>query len=311
MLDVRAAKIKSTWLSADTMDSSRVFVKGLPPSLDEQDFRKHFSKRHNVNDIKLMPRRRMGYVGFDSAEDAQAAVKYFNKSFLRMSRLHVELADGVTSSSRNSNRQPPLESSAKTNPLKRKQGSHERRVIAPGEPKTPQSEASIGPEDCRNDHINGEEHGELTPQKAPETDESTSNSLESNRNAAMDGSDADWMRTHTSRLLGLVADENELHVEHKSSPPNDHNPESHLESSPGFEHASTSYDPEAADTSKEEAPHNRLAPSDGERYRRLFIRNLAYEANERHLKELLQRFGELREVGSLYSIQTLLSPFLS
>lgn len=78
------------------MASSRVFIKGLPPSINEDDFRTHFAKRHPVTDVKLMPQRRIGYVGYKSAEDAQAAVKYFNKSFLRMSKLHVEPAFGVS-----------------------------------------------------------------------------------------------------------------------------------------------------------------------------------------------------------------------
>ena len=79
------------------METSRVFVKGLPPTLSEVDFKAHFSRRHAVTDVKLMPQRRIGYVGYKTAQDAQAAVKYFNKSFLRMSKLHVEPAFAVSS----------------------------------------------------------------------------------------------------------------------------------------------------------------------------------------------------------------------
>lgn len=77
------------------MATTRIFVRGLPPSLAEDDFRTHFAKKYAVTDVKLLPQRRIGYVGFKTAEQAAAAVKYFNKSFMRMSRIAVELADPV------------------------------------------------------------------------------------------------------------------------------------------------------------------------------------------------------------------------
>ncbi|KAF8468870.1 hypothetical protein BDZ91DRAFT_721286 [Kalaharituber pfeilii] len=73
--------------------SSRVFIKNLPPNkFTENDFRSHFEKFAPITDIKLIPNRRIGYVGFKSAEDAERAVKYFNKTFIRMSRIAVEIA---------------------------------------------------------------------------------------------------------------------------------------------------------------------------------------------------------------------------
>ena len=77
------------------MESSRIFVRDLPPSCNEQEFRKHFASKHAITDVKFLPRRRIGYVGFESSQDAQSAVKYFNKTFIRMSRIHVELARSV------------------------------------------------------------------------------------------------------------------------------------------------------------------------------------------------------------------------
>lgn len=76
--------------------SSRIFVRGLPPSIAEEDFKKHFSEKASVTDVKLLPKRRFGYVGYKSPEDAAEAVKLFNKSFIRMSRLSVELAQAVS-----------------------------------------------------------------------------------------------------------------------------------------------------------------------------------------------------------------------
>jgi len=78
------------------MATSRIFVRGLPPSYTENDFRDHFAKRYAVTDAKLFPQRRIGYVGFKTPQDAESAVKYFNKSFIRMSKIWVELARDVS-----------------------------------------------------------------------------------------------------------------------------------------------------------------------------------------------------------------------
>jgi len=78
------------------MQSSRIFVKNLPPNITEADFRKHFAAQgRQVTDVKLYPSRRIGFVGYKSAEDAAWAVKYFNKTFIRLSRIAVDLAKPV------------------------------------------------------------------------------------------------------------------------------------------------------------------------------------------------------------------------
>jgi len=77
------------------MDSSRIFIKGLPPTISEEDFKKHFSANQTITDAKLIPHRRIGYVGYKTAEDAAKAVKYFNKTFIRMSKIGVEIARPV------------------------------------------------------------------------------------------------------------------------------------------------------------------------------------------------------------------------
>lgn len=77
--------------SLPLMEASRVFVKGLPPTINEADFRKHFS-RGQITDIQLKPQRRLGFIGFSTPAEAKQAVKLFNKSFIRMSKISVELA---------------------------------------------------------------------------------------------------------------------------------------------------------------------------------------------------------------------------
>jgi RNA recognition motif-containing protein len=78
------------------MASSRVFIKGLPPTLSEDEFKKHFGAKHEITDAKLISQRRIGYVGYKTPEDAAKAVKYFNRSFIRMSKMSVEIARPVS-----------------------------------------------------------------------------------------------------------------------------------------------------------------------------------------------------------------------
>lgn len=80
------------------MASSRIFIKGLPPTISEDEFRKHFSAKHHITDAKLIPHRRIGYVGYKTPEDAAKAVKYFNRSFIRMSKIGVEIARPISDS---------------------------------------------------------------------------------------------------------------------------------------------------------------------------------------------------------------------
>jgi multiple RNA-binding domain-containing protein 1 len=49
--------------------------------------------------VKVLPHRRIGYVGFKTPQEAAEAVRYFNRSFIRMSRINVELAKPVSGSS--------------------------------------------------------------------------------------------------------------------------------------------------------------------------------------------------------------------
>lgn len=80
-------------------ETSRIFVKNLPPNITEADFRKHFSAHgREVTDVKLIPQRRIGFVGYKSHEDAAKAVKYFNRSFIRMSRVAVDFAKPIADS---------------------------------------------------------------------------------------------------------------------------------------------------------------------------------------------------------------------
>lgn len=77
------------------MESSRVFVSGLPPKISNDQLKKHFSSRFQTTDAHVIPNRRIGFVGFKSPEAAKEAVGYFHKSYVKMSRISVEIARPV------------------------------------------------------------------------------------------------------------------------------------------------------------------------------------------------------------------------
>lgn len=81
------------------MESTRVFVSGLPPTLTNDQLKKHFETRFHVTDAHVLPKRRIGFVGFKSSEVAQQAVSYFNKTYMRMSKISVDIAKPVCNSS--------------------------------------------------------------------------------------------------------------------------------------------------------------------------------------------------------------------
>ncbi|EOA16005.1 hypothetical protein CARUB_v10004134mg [Capsella rubella] len=79
---------------------SRICVKNLPKHVKEDRLRDVFSQKGEITDAKLMrsidgKTRQFAFIGFRSAEEAQEAIKYFNKSFLDTSQIFVEIARKV------------------------------------------------------------------------------------------------------------------------------------------------------------------------------------------------------------------------
>lgn len=77
------------------MENTRVFVSGLPPSCSNDQLRKHFAGRFQVTDAHVLPKRRMGFVGFKNQEAAQQAVTHFNRTYMKMSKIMVDMARSV------------------------------------------------------------------------------------------------------------------------------------------------------------------------------------------------------------------------
>nr|XP_020505544.1 probable RNA-binding protein 19 [Labrus bergylta] len=75
---------------------SRVIVKNLPNGMKEERFRSMFAAFGTVTDCSLKftkdgKFRKFGFVGFKDEEDANKALKHFNKSFVDTSRVTVEM----------------------------------------------------------------------------------------------------------------------------------------------------------------------------------------------------------------------------
>jgi RNA recognition motif-containing protein len=84
----------SSGQGSHSMESSRIFVRNLPSHFSEDDVRKHFAK-FPITDVKFFNHRRIGYVGYKTPEDAAKAVKYFNKTFIKLTKIYAEIARPV------------------------------------------------------------------------------------------------------------------------------------------------------------------------------------------------------------------------
>ncbi|KAI9744478.1 MAG: Multiple RNA-binding domain-containing protein 1 [Claussenomyces sp. TS43310] len=118
--------------------SSRVFIKGLPPTISDEELRKHFSAAAQITDAKLIPHRRIGYVGYKTPQDAAKAVKYFNRSFIRMSKIGVEIARPISDSTL-----PPSRKTQRQNLRDARRAEQERQAVATTPAPAPANDASL------------------------------------------------------------------------------------------------------------------------------------------------------------------------
>ncbi|MCJ1434460.1 Multiple RNA-binding domain-containing protein 1 [Xylographa pallens] len=343
------------------MESSRIFIRGLPPNLSADEFKKHFSKTFTVTDAKLIPHRRIGYVGYKDSTDAAKAVKYFNKSYIRMSRIGVELARPIEEQKYSNpiklptppSDEPPSSGKRKlaenleksTNPklqefLEVMQPPSKSKIwanegsVRSGANSIPVVESVEVPQ--KNDA--SEEDYEPVPKKRKRTPLSVSqpdtgplqetvlsaeeiienqspdinlmNDLEDkeppvpSEPAVAASSDVDWLRSRTSRLLGLVDDDNAITPHPTTTVNNDrdgiasdtklHEAKSRT-SDAGSQTDEIRLDGAVeTDHPQEDHPENRIEESlpTG----RLFVRNLSYSTSEDDLKAHFSRYGALAEV---------------
>ncbi|MCJ1395304.1 Multiple RNA-binding domain-containing protein 1 [Xylographa bjoerkii] len=344
------------------MESSRIFIRGLPPNLSAEDFQKHFSKTFTVTDAKLIPHRRIGYVGYKDSTDAAKAVKYYNKSYIRMSRIGVELARPIEEQKHSNLTKLPTPPSDDTpSSGKRKLGDTLEKsanpklqeflevMQPPSKSKTWANESAVGTganitpvvetvQVSQKDDAT-EEGYEPVPKKRKRsplamsqldktllsetvlsTDETTENpspetistkdtedkkSPEPSEPTAAASSDADWLRSRTSRLLGLVDDDDDATIPKPTTAEDNDRDGTAIKERPHEPKRRTSeagsqtdeiqlQSTKEMDASQDDQPENEVqkALSTG----RLFVRNLSYTTSEDDLRAHFSRYGALAEV---------------
>lgn len=355
------------------MESSRIFVRGLPPSLKEAELRQHFSSQSPITDAKFIPHRRIGYVGYKTPEAAVKAVKYFNRSFMRMSRINVELARPVDEMRAEKRRNS---SSGEERPEKRREKADVKRdatnpkfeafldtMKASSKGKTWANEdfaaeqSSAMPTAVVDEGVDGDSDNDYQhiskKQKvssdaasdfggfddAPVADgnvleEPDSKSAEATvpqndkqmrvtteaaggvgeeeggqghtlNDAEPPRSDADWLRSRTSRTLDLLGDDDEI----KPRPVPVQQPKPAAQPSV-VEHLADIAEPELVEaesaTSPEEAsPETPKHEANIEITDRIFVRNLPYDASEQELLAHFQPYGTVSEVSALIDLYLL------
>ncbi|EED16819.1 pre-rRNA processing protein Mrd1, putative [Talaromyces stipitatus ATCC 10500] len=323
------------------MENTRVFVSGIPPTLSNEDLGKHFSSRFHVTDSHVIPNRRIGFVGFKNAEIAKEAAKYFNKTFLRMSKISVEIARPAGESKPTKNRtHSDHDSTSNASNLKRKrdetskddpklqeflnvmQHSSKTRtwanddIISAAPTIIDSSEPAIvktndASQDKPSRPVKKSKMDEVeTPRPASKTpavpaaqggDEAQHQDDNADKEASAEEdqpkSDMDWLRSKTSRLLGLLDEEEET----ASGPQPPASASSTVE--PIEEDSDEVEEAPVAEEPAEEKDYN----ADIELIRisgRLFLRNLAYDATEADLETLFAPFGKIDEIHVAFDTRT-------
>ncbi|KAK4196883.1 putative multiple RNA-binding domain-containing protein [Triangularia verruculosa] len=341
------------------MESSRIFVKNLPPSISEADFRKHFSAQgREVTDVKLIPNRRIGFVGYKSHEDAAKAVKYFNKSFIRMSRIGVDLAKPIEAAipktatqaahvpSRDAAKAPSLVKShaSEAEPTDDDASSKKRKrdVVDGADAKLQEYLEVMGGHPSKKardgDAVGGSavesemataiptaliEGGEsddeyedipvrskrpieeaptlalpvATPVAAispPAPSQPTDEPARELPQVPVEGTDDDWLRSRTNRLLDLVdPDDPEFSARSADVVPV-------ATQAPSAEQAQATQEPGVGAESEVEKQDTVRTPENAvkliEKTARLFLRNLSYTVTEDNVRHHFSQFGELEEV---------------
>ncbi|KAM4058461.1 RNA recognition motif domain-containing protein [Hirsutella rhossiliensis] len=316
------------------MATSRIFIKGLPPNITEAEFRKHFSaKNREVTDVKLIPQRRIGYVGFKSSDDASQAVRYFNKSFIRMSKIAVEPARPISdlghdAAARSARAQSGGQGSSKTfsdgeaNPKKRKRDEPAQadpklreflHVMKPGREGVVADESVVDiikdlepdqplvPESASDDEYEQVPvRREKSRRKHPITDgqgrgEVVDSAIDDRMAPTTEATDDDWLRSRTNRLLDLV-DPDDLTAGAMPSPA-DGSLTRDTEADGETAHSSDEMTPDATDGVTRTPGVTQGEAADAiSRTSRLFVRNLPYSATQDDVRDTFDKFGALQEV---------------
>ncbi|KAE8396655.1 putative pre-rRNA processing protein Mrd1 [Aspergillus alliaceus] len=332
------------------MESTRVFVSGLPPTFSNDQLRKHFASRFQVTDAHVLPKRRIGFVGLKTHEAAKEAAKYFNKTYIKMSKISVDIAkpidsDPAANTTRRAKKGDEPDSAAEST-LKRKRdreadqqdsklqeymslmqhSSHTKTwanddaVINPvsndSHTKVQPVEADEAPQELtyaqRKKAKLAETSGEDAYASKPDDPEpmvvdvsgeehNTEEAIGQEEPAAQEEeqqpvSDADWLRSKTSRLLGLLDEEEQAEFDF-ATPKATTSTEPEAKVKADYKAEETAASPPVVDTEKPtKVPEVDTNIENIRISARLFVRNLPYDTRESDLEPVFSPFGKLEEI---------------
>lgn len=288
----------------DLTSTTRVFVSGLPPSFTSKDLRAFFGDKFTVTDAHVLLDRRIGFVGLADHESAQKSTKYFNRSFIRMSKISVELARPVDVKRSNSGQAAPIAtrtprhnaeaSDGKRRMLKRKRDGLDDGEQLRSQPASKQ-EAGSQPEKSRlaskmdntaidEPSASSQEH-DRNQSRIRALSESAGGTITPNGPdpQPVTAADSDWLRGKTSRVLDLEGPGEEPQ---RTATAVLQSPEP--ETNTTLERTDAKGQKEQLNDDGPEVPNGRL-----------FLRNLAFEATDDDVRTLLTPFGTVQEVSLL------------
>lgn len=271
------------------VDSTRVFVKGLPASLTSDQLATHFGKQYKVTDAHVFPERRIGFVGFHDTGSAQDAVKYFNRSYIRMSKISVDLARPVEVKQDASGQAVPVSQRNASHPTtgRRLRNEHPHQSDNKDSNKRKRNQNDDGELERAGTGTHGQTSGSHETQRAENNQEqgervgTDTDPIDSM--VAPVASDNDWLRGKTSRLLDLVGPD-ETAASGTVEDDTIHPDIDATEKPQSNTHEGAKHDEE--DVKLRQIPNGRL-----------FVRNLAFDVTDSDLEYRFGQFGKLQEVS--------------
>ncbi|CAE6446337.1 unnamed protein product, partial [Rhizoctonia solani] len=291
---------------------SRLIIKNLPAYVDDSQLRKHFTQSSalkpgqastsvplNLTDVRLARRpdgksRRFAFLGYKTNEEAIAAKKYFDRTYIGGSRISVEVVDSTKLQEPNKKRARVSKQEDRLSELDNA-SSYERAKAA-----DIQAPIITKPSKAQDDFMEAFTNRNKGPswldsgagtvvtskvvskQLALQTTSLEEQQPDNEDSEAVDGassapiSDLDWMRTRMKKNL-----DDDLPVEKAF----------YQDSSDGEAEAERITSANTADTSSESL---RNTPS--LETTRLFLRNLAYVCTEDEIRAEFSRFGTIEQV---------------
>ncbi|KAL5722290.1 hypothetical protein ACHQM5_005828 [Ranunculus cassubicifolius] len=248
-----------------TVDSytSRLFVKDLPKKATNNRLRDFFSQKGEVTDAKILltsdgKSRKIAFVGFRTDGEAEAAMKYFNNSYLDTSKITCKLAHKIGDP--NIPRSQGRHSAKKPEELndKKKESTYGKSLgsLKP-EREVKKAKKSIGDDDSLF-----QEFCQVTQPRSQSNiwaNDTVANPLLNSKTSLKETESLKEGKTLTVKADTLKSNDDEMN--------------------------------ESGNVLESENDEMELVRKTG----RLFIRNLPYTATEDDLRELFQRYGDLSE----------------